>query len=266
MWEPDCGRRGRRFGSRRRGRGRGRGRRARRRRCCGRRRGAGRGRRRVDDHRRPQPAGGARAAARRPAQLHGHLAGRPSRRRLCAHRPHRHGGAANARPRAAGRTLAFPELNLDGQLALLGAVDDPGRWLRLRSGRLPRTCVPARCEVLQAKGTPVNSLAEPGLRLVVVGRTAGPLPVSLGGLTAVDALRIGEPPPVLVAGSISAAGVDPRLLGSLPQLQLDDPDRPGSLHDWQIQGLLEPQSTHRTASPAWNAVRPHRARPRPCSR
>ncbi len=59
-------------------------------------------------------------------------------------------------PGPPARTLAYPELNLDGQLALVGAVDDPGRWLRLRSGRLPRTCVPARCEVLQAKGTPVE--------------------------------------------------------------------------------------------------------------
>ena len=53
-------------------------------------------------------------------------------------------------PGPPARTLAFPELNLGGRLVELGAVTDPARWLRLASGRLPRTCVPARCEVVEA--------------------------------------------------------------------------------------------------------------------
>ena len=145
-------------------------------------------------------------------------------------------------PGPPARTLAYPELNLDGQLALVGAVDDPGRWLRLRSGRLPRTCVPARCEVLQAKGTPVNSLAEPGLRLVVVGRTAGPLPVSLGGLTRSTHSASAKPPPVLVAGSISQLASIPAFSALYHSYSWTTPIAPGSLHDWQIQGLLERQS------------------------
>jgi hypothetical protein len=51
------------------------------------------------------------------------------------------------RPPAAAMT--YREMRLDGVLARLGAVDDAGSWLRLESGRLPRPCTPARCELLQ---------------------------------------------------------------------------------------------------------------------
>src|SRR6185437_16616469 len=82
-------------------------------------------------------------------------------------------------PTPPARTLSFPELNLGGHLVELGAIDSPGRWLRLRSGRLPRSCVPSRCEVLQAGGSSVTAMAEPGLHLVVVGCTVGSLLVTL---------------------------------------------------------------------------------------
>jgi hypothetical protein len=106
-------------------------------------------------------------------------------------------------PAPPARTLSFPELNLGGQLVELGAIDSPGRWVRLRSGRLPRSCVPDRCEVLQAGGSRVTSVAEPGLRLVVVGRTAGALPVTLAPLTRSGHQARGGPPPVLLAGGLS---------------------------------------------------------------
>jgi len=51
----------------------------------------------------------------------------------------------------------------------LGAVDGLARFVRLRSGRLPASCRPERCEVLQLGGSgPLPSV--PGLRLVRVGR------------------------------------------------------------------------------------------------
>jgi len=65
-------------------------------------------------------------------------------------------------------TSLYRESQLGGALLGLGAVDDLGRWVRLRSGRLPRRCEPERCEVLVIRrgGRIPNA---PGLRLVPVG-------------------------------------------------------------------------------------------------
>jgi hypothetical protein len=145
-------------------------------------------------------------------------------------------------PGAPARTLAFPELNLGGQLVELGAVDDPRRWLRLASGRLPRTCVPTRCEVVQAGGRPVDALSEPGLRLVVVGRTSAPLPVTLGALTRSTHSSKGGPPPVLVAGGVSPISALPVLSALYRAYGWTTPIRPQTLHDWQIGGLLDRQA------------------------
>ncbi len=146
-------------------------------------------------------------------------------------------------PTPPARTLAFPELNLGGRLVDLGAIDSPGRWVRLRSGRLPRSCVPARCEVLQAAGTPVTSVAEPGLRLVVVGRTAGPLPVTLAPLTRPSRQGKGGPPPVLLAGGVSELSELPVFSALYRAYGWTTPIDPRGLHDWQITGLLDREAT-----------------------
>ena len=146
-------------------------------------------------------------------------------------------------PTPPARTLAFPELNLGGRLVVLGAVDTPGRWVRLRSGRLPRSCVPARCEVLQAGGAPVTAMAEPGLRLVVVGRTEGPLPVTLAPLTRSSRQGKGGPPPVLLAGGVSALSTLPVFSAVYRAYGWTTPIDPRSLHDWEITGLLDREAT-----------------------
>lgn len=48
--------------------------------------------------------------------------------------------------------VLFRESTLGGTFAGLGGVDDLGRWVELRSGRLPHACTPARCEVLRLRG------------------------------------------------------------------------------------------------------------------
>jgi hypothetical protein len=142
-------------------------------------------------------------------------------------------------PAPPARTIAFPELNLGGHLVELGAIDSPGRWVRLRSGRLPRSCVPSRCEVLQAGGTRVSSMAEPGLRLVVVGRTAGALPVTLAPLTRSSHQAKGGPPPVLLAGAPSQLSALPVFSALYRAYGWTTPIDPRGLHDWQITGLLD---------------------------
>ena len=50
------------------------------------------------------------------------------------------------------RAMLFRQSIADGHLFDLGAVDGLGRFVQLRSGRLPKTCTPERCEVLQLGG------------------------------------------------------------------------------------------------------------------
>jgi hypothetical protein len=142
-------------------------------------------------------------------------------------------------PAPPARTLAFPELNLGGHLVELGAIDSPGRWVRLRTGRLPRSCTPSRCEVLQAGGTPVTTMAEPGLRLVVVGRTEGALPVTLAPLTRSSHQAKGGPPPVLLAGGLAQLSALPVFSAVYRAYGWTTPIDPRGLHDWDISGLLD---------------------------
>src|SRR6478752_6237909 len=55
-----------------------------------------------------------------------------------------------ALPEHATGTALYSESQLGGSGTLvgLGAVDDLGSWVRLRSGRVPHVCRPDRCEVL----------------------------------------------------------------------------------------------------------------------
>jgi len=66
------------------------------------------------------------------------------------------------------RTSLYRDSTIGGAYLGIGAVDGLREWVRLRSGRLPRVCSPARCEVLVIRrGGPVPNV--PGLRLVAVG-------------------------------------------------------------------------------------------------
>jgi hypothetical protein len=68
-----------------------------------------------------------------------------------------------------------------GPSVQLAAIDPLSRWVALRSGRLPRTCSPRRCEVVQVGGAPVGRpLRRQGTTVVVVGRGALNSSVPLG--------------------------------------------------------------------------------------
>jgi hypothetical protein len=148
---------------------------------------------------------------------------------------------AGIQPGEPARTVAYPELNLNGRLVSLGAVDNPGRWLHLRSGRLPATCVPSRCEVVQASGDPATVISERGLRLVVVGRAAGPLPFDLASLNAAAHGKTSTPP-VLVAGSVHDLSTLPVFSAIFRRYGWTSPIRSGNVHDWEIPALLRRES------------------------
>ncbi len=64
--------------------------------------------------------------------------------------------------------VLFRETTLGGTFTGLGGVDDLGRWVTVRSGRLPRTCTPERCEVLRLRGQGRLPQLD-GIELVEVG-------------------------------------------------------------------------------------------------
>jgi hypothetical protein len=78
--------------------------------------------------------------------------------------------------------LVFHQLSLNGATFFLGAVDGLRSAVRLIDGRLPRSCTPARCEVV-AIGGDEAALARSagGLGVVVVGRAQRTDPAVLGG-------------------------------------------------------------------------------------
>jgi len=127
----------------------------------------------------------------------------------------------------------FRQATWGGAFVNLGAVDGLSRWLVLRSGRLPRECTPADCELVQIGGNPVA----PKLSFLhVVGRAtfrAG------APLSAYFAAAGANRPPILLAN-----GVLPFTRTPLPDAPLIArtygwvvPLAPGAIHDWDLASL-----------------------------
>src|SRR3989440_1298680 len=131
------------------------------------------------------------------------------------------------------RVTVFRQATWGGAFVNLGAVDGLPRWLDLSSGRMPRRCTPADCELVQIGGAP----AAPRLPyLHVLGRatlTAGaPFASYFGGGGA-------KRPPILLAD-----GVLPFERVPLPDADLIArtygwivPVTPRSIHDWELASL-----------------------------
>lgn len=114
------------------------------------------------------------------------------------------------------RALQFKETNLGRGLGLLAALDDAGRWVRLRSGRLPQRCTPRRCEVLRLGGrgpAPIGG----GPPLVVVGEGSLISARPFGRLLGPSGGRVDEildregSPPFLLAEGVEATAALPQL-------------------------------------------------------
>src|SRR3954454_6105844 len=127
----------------------------------------------------------------------------------------------------------FRQAQFGGAFVNLGGVDGLARWVRLRSGRLPRRCTPRRCELLLVGGS--GRLPRlPFLHVVGRGALTKEAP-----LTAYFGDRGASGPPLLLAEGALALGNAP-----LPDAELIArtygwvlPIAPGSLHDWEIPGL-----------------------------
>jgi FtsX-like permease family len=136
------------------------------------------------------------------------------------------------------RAVQFKLLRIGGNLANLGAVDGLGRWVTLTSGRLPRTCTPDRCEVLQLGGSGALPSA-PGLRFVRVGSGVLSSPLPFGRLAGAKATRLGESfgvtePPFLVTEGFDQLSSLPELLSLYRTYAWVVPLQPHAIHPWEI--------------------------------
>jgi hypothetical protein len=159
--------------------------------------------------------------------------------------------------RATGTSL-YRESQLGGALLGLGAVDDLGRWVRLRSGRLPRLCRPERCEVLVIRrGGRIPNV--PGLRLVPVGEADLRSAVLFGDAVPAENLAQSAfyrtisryhrpaPPPLVLANGVSRLDASPRLRDSYRSYGWVVPFAHGTVRSWSANGLATRIERARTA-------------------
>ncbi len=156
-------------------------------------------------------------------------------------------------------TALYRESQIGGALLGLGAVDDLGAWVRLRSGRLPRECRPEHCEVLVIRRAAGRIPNVPGLRLVPVG--AGDLRTAALFGDAVPARGLDEsafvqkirryhrpaPPPLVLANGVAGLDRSPRLQDSYRSYGWVVPLRRGSVRSWSADALVTRIEQARTA-------------------
>lgn len=147
----------------------------------------------------------------------------------------------------------FRETKIGGANVDLAAADDVAHWVKLSSGRLPRTCTPTRCEVVQLAGSgPIPR------RFVRVGQgslvSQQPFGYLLGGQTAgsiiARATRWHRPaaPPFLLAPGVANAARLPQLYYDYRSYRWVVPLEPGDVHPWSIDHVV------RTLGEAGSAV------------
>ena len=168
------------------------------------------------------------------------------------------------------------EGTVGGAFVGLAAVDGLRPYVVLRSGRLPRTCRPDRCEVLRLRGT--GRLPDvPGLRIVQVGTAAlrsrqlfgdflAPTDNALEDAEVAPALRRSStyhrpaPAPLVVAEGVAGLVSSPVLSRTYRSYGWVQPLKAGTPRLWQVDGLLSgadrARATLQADSSAWSVSLP----------
>ena len=180
---------------------------------------------------------------------------------------------------AAGEPASFVlyrESTIAGTFLGLGAVDGLAEWVTLRSGRLPRTCEPARCEVVRLRG--VGRIPNvPGLRLVEVGEATLTSPLLFGDFIAPaendrsratlsplyrDAIAYHRPPPapLVLAEGVAGLARSPELQTVYQSYSWVLPLESGTVRAWEIDRLAgdvaRARSELQTVSSAFDLTAP----------
>jgi hypothetical protein len=140
------------------------------------------------------------------------------------------------------RAMFFRELRVAGGLVQLASLDNLGALARLRSGRLPRTCVPARCEVLELGTGGRARWDQQGIHLVRVGTGDLRDRALYGDFLQPTPHLHGEQATTLVASGSAAFDRLPAFDGIYRSYSWIAPLDPNRLHVWQIAPLLRRES------------------------
>jgi ABC-type antimicrobial peptide transport system permease subunit len=154
------------------------------------------------------------------------------------------------------RAMLFRTSQANGHLFDLGAVDGLARFVQLRSGRLPRGCTPARCEVLELGGSgPVPKVS--GLTLAVVGRATLDSPLPFGNLITRETYasvlssallyHTAPTPPLFLAEGVGALARVPVFVPTFRSYTWAAPLQPGAVHPWSIDHFARTITQTRSA-------------------
>jgi hypothetical protein len=147
---------------------------------------------------------------------------------------------AQLAPGPAVRTVLYRETRFENsRIAVVTGLDDIARWVTLTSGRLPQSCTPSRCEVVQVAGAPMAVATSGPTRLVRVGtgRLTSALP--FGSLTDLGvSAGHSAPPATLVSGDVEQVSQLPGLAPIYRTYSWTRPIDPDRVHSWDIGSLL----------------------------
>lgn len=141
------------------------------------------------------------------------------------------------------RAMLFRETESNGHLFDLGASDGLGRFVHIRSGRLPTQCRPTHCEVVQFGGSgPIPRIQ--GLNLVRVGRATLDSTIPLGTLitreTYANVLssallyHTAPTPPLLLAEGVSGLASAEAMAPTYRSYAWTTTLSPRSVHPWTV--------------------------------
>ncbi|HJZ60937.1 MAG TPA: FtsX-like permease family protein [Miltoncostaeaceae bacterium] len=148
------------------------------------------------------------------------------------------GALADLGVRDPARAVLFRGADIGGRAVELAGVAPLPRWIALASGRAPGPCRPARCEMVQVDGRPVERVDASDVRLVVVGRGRLRSTVPFGTDVRSGAGGLAPGTPILVAGDVRGLAD----LGGLSFLyrtaSWSAPLDTGAVHPWLVDGML----------------------------
>ena len=127
--------------------------------------------------------------------------------------------------------LLFRRTSIGRQAVDLGAADGLAGLVRMRAGRLPRRCEPARCEVVRIRGAGPPPRAA-GVEFVEVGRASLTSEVAFGRFVEPGTHHQAADPPLLLADGVETLADAPSLRGLYRSYAWVVPLAGDRLHAW----------------------------------